>query len=298
MNGQVYFLRIALFKDTAMHFSLVVMSAPGASADPVFEDVTVPLRHAFSRLGFMSEIRDNSVNPASRNIIFGSCRAPRRIGRSLPPGSVIFNLEQFTAGSVWVNDDYLAHLRDFTVWDYSGRNVRFLEERGVRVRHVPLGYVPEMTRLDPAVPRDIDVLFYGLVNERRDKVLKALLRKGIRVLVPERAFGRERDALIARAKLVLNIHHYVPASLELARLGYVFANSRAVVSEWRKDTECPDYLREACAFFSYEKLVEGVEAMLADGARRQKQAESGFAAFASRPLEETLEKLVGRRPAR
>jgi len=46
------------------------------------------------------------------------------------------------------------------VWDYSARNVeqlaRALGHR--RVYHVPVGYDPELTRIERSGPADIDVL--------------------------------------------------------------------------------------------------------------------------------------------
>ncbi len=279
-----------------MHFSLVKMNPEDSLPSHGFDDVILPLYHALRALGFSVEIRKNSVNPKSRNIVFGSCIAPRRIGRELPANSIIFNLEQFAEGSMWANRDYLTHLRDFTVWDYSRRNIGFLAELGVPgVVHVPLGYVPEMTRLRPDFPQDIDVLFYGAINERRREVLQRLQEHGVHLLAAQGVFGETRDVLIARAKLILNIHYYIPANLEVARLGYLWANSKAVVSEWRDDTECEAHLAGACAFFPHEKLAEGVMALLADDAARREQAERGFAAFASYPLERTLEHLAGRR---
>lgn len=279
-----------------MHFSLVRISPPDAAPAHGLDDAILPLFHALGSLGYETEILCNQSNPHSRNIVFGSCLAPRKTGRSLPPGSIIFNLEQITGNSKWVNRDYLAHLRDFSVWDYSPGNIAALEKLGVRgAVHVPPGYVPEMTRISPWYPRDVDVLFYGLINERRHAVIKRLHDAGLRILATQEAFGNVRDALLARARVLLNVHYYVPARLELVRLGYAFANRRAVVSEWRTDTEIPAGLEETCAFFPYEDLLDGVKGLLADATVRQKREEAAFAAFAAMPLAGTLEKLVGRR---
>ena len=279
-----------------MHFSLVRISPPDAAPSHGLDDAILPLFLALRSLGYETEILLNRSNPRSRNIVFGSCLAPRKTGRELPPGSIIFNLEQITGGSKWVNRDYLAHLRDFPVWDYSPGNIAALEALGVRgVAHVPPGYVPEMTRISRDYPQDVDVLFYGLINERRHAVIKRLYDAGLKVLATQEAFGNVRDVLLARSRLLLNVHYYVPAKLELVRLGYVFANSKAVASEWRDDTEIPAGLEGACAFFPYEDLLDGVRRLLADAELRKKQEEAAFAAFAAMPLARTLEKLVGRR---
>lgn len=281
-----------------MHFSLVRISPPDAAPAHGLDDAILPLFYALRSLGYETEVLCNRSNPRSRNIVFGSCLAPRKTGRDLPPGSIIFNLEQITGGSKWVNRDYLAHLRDFSVWDYSPGNIAALEKLGVRgAVHVPPGYVPEMTRISRDYPQDVDVLFYGLINERRHAVIKRLYDAGLKVLATQEAFGNVRDVLLARSRLLLNVHYYVPAKLELVRLGYAFANSKAVASEWRDDTEIPASLKGACAFFSYEDLLDGVRRLLADAESRKKQEDAAFAAFAAMPLVQTLEKLVGRRAA-
>ena len=280
-----------------MHFSLVRFNPADGPPSHGLDDVILPLFYALKSLGYRTEIRLDSVNPRSRNIVFGSCLAPRKIGRMLPPGSIVFNLEQLGGDSKWMNRDYQAHLREFPVWDYSAANMAVLEGLGARAAHVPPGYVPEMTRLRRDCPRDVDVLFYGLINDRRHAIIKALHDAGLKVLATQEAFGNLRDALLARARLVLNVHYYLPAKLEMVRLGYVFANCRAVASERRPDTEIPPGLEEACAFYDYEDLVDGVRELLADEQAREKQEDAAFAVFAARPLARTLEGLVGRRAA-
>jgi hypothetical protein len=39
---------------------------------------------------------------------------------------------------------------------------------------MPVGYVPELERIRPAPAEDIDVLFFGSVNDRRQRVLDQL----------------------------------------------------------------------------------------------------------------------------
>ena len=279
-----------------MHFTLVKINPENANPSHGFDDVILPFYCALRRLGFDVEILFNRVNGKSRNIVFGSCIAPRRTGRMLPRGSIVFNLEQIVPDNRWANPEYLAHLRGFYVWDYSPANTRELRLAGIAsATCVPLGYVPEMTRLAQGCPEDVAALFYGLVSDRRHTLLQRLLREGVRVLCPSGAFGDLRDKLLARSGLVLNIHNVVPARLEVARLGYVWANKKAVLSEAGEGDEIPDDLREACVFAAYADFPETAARLLADKNRRERQAAAGFRAFAARPLTRTLEGIVGRR---
>ena len=279
-----------------MHFSLVKMNPEGTPPSHGFDDAILPLYYALRHLGYQAEILFNRVNPASRNIVFGSRIAPRRIGRRLPASSIIFNLEQLNRDSKWCNKDYLAHLGDFQVWDYSLENIRFLAELGIAgAAHVPIGYVPEMTRLRPGYPEDVDLVFYGLITQRRDALIRRLVSDGIRVLASQEAFGDLRDKLLAHSRLVLNIHQFLPARLEVVRLGYVWANKKPVLSEWREDSGMPDHLREACFFAEYADIPEAAARLLQDRPRLDRQAEKGFQAFASKPMSESLRRVVGKR---
>ncbi|WP_371884464.1 hypothetical protein [Caballeronia sp. S22] len=75
---------------------------------------------------------------------------------------------------------------------------------GVRV--VPVGYVPELTRIRFAEPRDIDVLFIGSLCPRRARVIERMRAAGIGIVAAFGVYGRARDRLIARAKLLFNVH--------------------------------------------------------------------------------------------
>lgn len=281
-----------------MHFSIIKCNPEGTPPSHGFDDAILPLFFALRALGYDTEILCNRFNPGSRNIVFGSCIAPRRIGRLMPRGSIIFNLEQIIAGSKWCNKDYLSHLNDYSVWDYSEKNITELRALGIRdITHVPLGYVPEMTRLSGSVIPQADALFYGLITDRRDALIRRITDQGVKILASQDAFGDLRDKLLAHARVTLNIHQFLPARLEVVRLGYVWANKRPVLSEWREDSDIPDHLRAACYFAPYDAVPEALERLLHDEALRRKQAEQGFAAFSSQPMAASLEKVVGKRAA-
>src|SRR5947207_7921314 len=87
------------------------------------------------------------------------------------------------------------------IWDYSESNVHYLRDLGfTNVRHVPLGYHPELTLAAPSGVEDIDVYFYGGISERRAAILQQLSAR-CRLHVTQGAeghvaFGLDRDRLI------------------------------------------------------------------------------------------------------
>jgi hypothetical protein len=281
-----------------MDFCLVKIMPTGAVTSNCFDDVILPFRFALARLGWSVETRINSLNAHSVNILFGSCMVGGLIPEELPANTIIFNLEQLSSPSCsWNSRRYREQLRSFTVWDYSERNVRYLRKSlGLEnVVHVPLGYVPEMTRLNKSYPQDIDVLFYGTMNERRQKILDDLRASGVRLGCLTFGYGAERDHAIARSKIILNMHYYVPATLEVPRLGYLWANSKCVVSELQPETELSSGVENACAYRGYEDLVQAVHELLRSKDAREKQGLSGFEAFSRLRQEDFLTKIVGRK---
>ena len=280
-----------------MHFSLVLLDKPNGDLVKAFDDVILPVYFALRRLGYEAEILRHQANPNSRNLIFGAAVNPGLGGLDFPPDSVLINLEQLSAAnSNWGGQDYLDCLKRFEVWDYSPRNIEHLRAAGLEAAFLQLGYVPEMTRLARGRAAGHDVLFYGLASPRRQAVLDELKSGGARInQPPPTTFGRDRDLAIADSRLYLNIHHYLPATLEVVRLGYLWANHMPVVSELRPDTELYPGLEEACLYSPYENLAGQTRELLADEARLQAQARAGFEAFQALSLEKSLENLVGRR---
>ena len=91
---------------------------------------------------------------------------------------------------------------------------------------MPVGYVPELTRVAAAPAEDIDILFHGSMNERRNNVISQLRQAGLNAHTVFGMYGPARDALIARSKVVLNMHYYEANIFELVRVSYLLATAK------------------------------------------------------------------------
>lgn len=277
-----------------MHFCIAVFE--GEDAHPprqIFADVALPLRHALARLGYQVEIRTGETNPLCANIILGAgLAAQRRV--MLPAKSILFNLDQYWNREEAVLPPLLAGLfKEHMVWDFSPRNIAWLEAAAaVKARHMPLGYTPEMTRLKRDYPQDIDLLFYGTLTKRRKSAIDALARTSLKVAATSNDYDRNRDFLIARSKAVLNIHAEGPATLELPRLGYLWANEKPVICELHEGDETFAGLEDACVYCDYDALLPTALTLLKKGGLEQ-QGEKGFAAFSRREQAAYLKEALG-----
>src|SRR5262249_36716363 len=134
---------------------------------------------------------------------------------------------------------------------------------------LPIGSEPEMTRIPKPKVQDIDVLFYGYVNERRRPVLEAIAARGLNVQSPFGIYGRQRDDLTARSKVVLNVHQVEGRVLEMVRVSYLLANRKAVVSENSAGLYNYSGIEGALQCVPYDELADACELMVRSEGRRR-----------------------------
>ena len=127
------------------------------------------------------------------------------------------------------------------VWDYS-TNLR-------------IGY-SEFWELEREEMKDIDILFFGTMNPKREETL----RKIENVHIVDKVWGVELQRLIDRSKIVLSVHHYENSNNDMARLASLIANRNFIVAEKWNDARYeelkdkfviaePEELNEVCQYF-------------------------------------------------
>ncbi|MEB3072029.1 glycosyltransferase family protein [[Mycobacterium] vasticus] len=265
-----------------MRFAVAIVSPPNFQHSRAFDEVAEGLHHALLALGHDSVLTDRLDLDERRTIVLGGNILIRRSMKP-PKNPIFYNLEQLGEDLPSATLPAFYDLfRRYPTWDYSQANIEYLAGLGLpRPIHVPIGYVPELTRITPA-PEDIDVLFYGAPYERRYAVLKDLHDRGLRVKWLSGVYGASRDAWIARSKIVLNMHYWDAKIFEIARVSYLLANKRAVVSERGDDPALEHELKSGVAFADYDDLVDRCVELLADERARRELAEQGYQLFSAR----------------
>lgn len=260
------------------HFVLVLMRSSIGRHFEVFQEVVELVASGLSDLGYSSVAMVNEFAPPARHIVFCPHLLRAEDVERVAPATILYNFEPLNPPVFDSVGTFLTHYAPrCIVWDYSLDNVQFLRARGCSVRHVPLGYASSMTRIAPTPDQDIDILFYGDISERRAPVLDALRRTGLNVVIVSDVYGAERDALIARAKVVLNVHnHDGIKALETPRVYYLLANRKAVVTEIKDDVPIDADLRSAMVGAPYGKLVDACVELARDAHRRVLLEEAGF----------------------
>ena len=188
--------------------------------------------------------------------------------------------------------DYMDFLKTCRqIWDYSPTNVKYLVEHGCSdVKQIPIGYSARLERITHADTKDIDIFFYGSITPRREHILQQFKDRGVKIIGVFRAYGPERDKMIARSKIVLNLHQFDLPHLEEVRIAYLLNNRCFVLSEMS------DYnpYGEGVIFSEYNNIVECGLSYLQPNMQLElaRVAETGYSIIKKMPTAERMRSAI------
>ena len=198
-----------------------------------FVDQARHFRYQFRRLGATVSIAKNRLRHDAINLVFGAHLGFDATLRKRY-SCLFVNLEQLGAGGASVSAAYLELLRSSAVVDYDAANVPAYAAQVDEVCVVPLLYSPYLAGEAglPLQDRPIDLLFFGSLNERRQKLMAEVEAQGYGISVFDAPlYGPERDHFIGQAKAVLNCHFYESSRFEQARVSHCLSLGTPVISE-------------------------------------------------------------------
>jgi hypothetical protein len=277
-----------------------LVSPPGYAHTAVFAEVAEGLSHSFKELGGDAPVLDGPARGRTP-IVLGSHQIHPASWGAVPADAILVNLEPLAGPEdrpeLWRSPSAPGDTLDFTsanlryqdllvsrrVLDYSTANVELLAGRGGRCAHLPLGYSKALERVVTAPVQDIDVLFYGSGSPYRGPLLRELSDGGLKVVHLSGVYGPERDALIGRSKVVLNLRRAAnDRFFEFVRVSYLLNNRVCVVSEDSADPELEAW-RTGLRLAPYSELVKACRALVADAHARQQLSSAGYDLLRSRP---------------
>lgn len=271
-----------------MKASVCLIQPPGYVHSLGLLEVCQLLCYSFESLGWSCALTTNSVERGWLNVVVGYHLLRTRDAAQLArAGCVFYQLEQLSFREGWFNAEREAVLRSArAVWDYSAENIAFLRARGFdALALLPLGHHPKLRRIEHRLEanKDVDVLFYGSLNERRGAVLDRL-RARCRLQSLFGIYGRDRDAWVARSRIMLNVHFYQAQIIEQVRLSYLLSNECFVVTE----ESAPGPMAEGVVAGAYDDLPELCLRYLEDAAARREKAARALRWMEQRPMAEFL----------
>ncbi|AJC21204.1 hypothetical protein [Pandoraea pulmonicola] len=277
-----------------MKFNVCIVRPPGYLHSSAFTELGELLNLGLRDLGRKSTLIENAIDPAATNIVIGCHLLSPEVADSLPESTVIVNTEPLGSVATEWKSAILGFGERFEMWDYSARNIEFLNGMpgGSRVRLLRLGYHRTLNRISRKMPRDIDVLFYGFVNERRKQVMDRLEAAGLKVVCVTGLYGAKRDDLIARSRVVLNMHFFDSHIFEIVRVFYLMTNGVAVVSEVGPTTSVDERYLQGIDASPYDELVDRCIALVKDDAARLALEKRARQTIARLPQAEVMGELL------
>ena len=189
---------------------------------------------------------------------------------------ISFQMEQ-SVSTRWFNDRYLTILNNsHAVLEYATHNFSFLKGNGLYYPHIhylPIGGQYRHGDTSPPIVKACDVLFYGdnLSSPRRQHMLSALKTK-FDVQVENDTFGLAMERAIRSARIIVNLHYYEDALLEVPRIWECLSLGTPVVSEDARDRGDYPELDGVVTFFeqgSVSSMLLAVEEALKDPVSEQ-----------------------------
>ncbi|WP_342719282.1 glycosyltransferase family 1 protein [Bacillus paramycoides] len=249
-----------------------------------FIDVARALKWRLEQEGNTAIISETILENVKNTIVFGAHTYAHN-PNLLPKNAIIYNLEQLYEGSPYAHPLYLMLLKEKEIWDYSKQNIEWLKQKGVgkEIKHVEMNYAPTLKikkdAFDEELTEDIDILFIGALNPRRQAIFNQLkaVAPHLNIVFKNNAWGIVKNELIARSKIILNIHFYLSGILETPRVSYAVANKKFIISENSNPEDEIEW--PGIVFTPYEKIIENVMTYIELPEERMKLAEEAYNHF-------------------
>jgi hypothetical protein len=272
-------------------YRVVIIVPAGYKHSLCFTEVAFLLRNSLTANGISCDMTVNELAKDRINIILGFHLLD--FGDYLLSYQYIpYQLEQLSAAEGVFSDNVKNILsRGFAVWDYSLENIEFLKRQAIFAQHLPVGYHESLEQVPQVEEKDIDVLFFGSLGDRRQTILARLEKAGNapKVKTLFGVYGKERDEFIARSKILLNIHYYSTKIFEAVRVSYLLNNRCCVVSE---ESSVYPYAGVTIPLVPYDSLVDKCLDILDKDDAYKSIGEASYREFKTRYEMKTLIKNV------
>ena len=247
-------------------------------------------------LGLKSQITFNYCdnNPSTKNIVLGAHLLNDNLIEDIPENTIIFNTEQIESITEnWKKKILNLARKNIIFWDYSQYNLDYLSKTiNIKGKLFQIGYQKELNRINHNIDKNIDVLFYGSINARREHIINKLKDRKINVKTLFGVYGKERDDLIAKSKLILNMHMYDSKIFEIVRVFYLLSNSIPVLTEVGSDTKFNNDFLDLVCKSTYENIEKNIIYLLENDKKRIELGESGLNAIKKFPQIKFTEQIL------
>jgi hypothetical protein len=154
------------------------------------------------------------------------------------------------------------------VWDYTS--------------NFKLGF-SQVYQIEYEDSKPIDILFYGCMNERREKILSKISNITILDSKDQNSWYPKIWNKIRNSKIVLSVHYYEPSNNDFHRVASLLANKTFVIAE--KSSLDEEYNKnEGFLTFKYDEIPDACQYYLNNTKERIKWQEKGYNYILKNPI--------------
>jgi hypothetical protein len=218
----------------------------------------------FEEIGYSVFLTNNTFAEGCINIAWGvasqdpkNYSAYREMAKKF--NTIFMNMEQLGSNSPIVTTEYLKLLHDHKFFDYHISNILEIQKK----------YGPTSAHEFPLIPdraiqpgniefheKKFDFAFFGLINDRRQKIINDLRANGHTIKIINGAYLDELSEELKECKSVLNIHYYESSLFEVARCLRPVSIEIPIISENSALPVSINWEDSGIFFTEYEKLTE------------------------------------------
>lgn len=230
-----------------------------------FQEILYPLYHMLLENNYECTIIDKacSVNTKIENICIGIFNCVHL--QNMPKKYIMYAIEPVeNLNDIYIkqmqNALYVLHIYPPTytqLYTYNKNNI-----------YLPLLYHPSLINMyninTNNILQDIDVLFYGTLNNRRINIINMIKTAGINIYCPNLnnpngCFGKDKDLLIQRSKIIL-LTNYFNNNCDMVRSIYLMSNKKMIISDdYGGANELKEIFNNIFPVVSTDKLIETIQ---------------------------------------
>ena len=275
-----------------MSYNICIVKPKNNPHSDAFWEMAELVAYSLRDLNQDTSICINEILGNRQNILLGAHLLTDT--NNLPSSTIIINTEEMRFGLSDIDELETEKLKwverivslgkEHLIWDYSDDNIEFLNSKGcLKIKKFEFGFHEKLNRISQQKYKDIDVLFYGALTKRRNKLLIQLTEAGLKVKALFGVYGAQRDEYISRAKIVLNCHHYNAKIFEIVRVHYLVNNSIPIVSELDIETKIEPFWKNIILSVPYSQIVNECNRLSAKKSELNKMSKFAFKELQSRP---------------
>ena len=174
---------------------------------------------------------------------------------------ILYQTEQYNQPNIRHIDEAIIS-RAYAIFDYSNVNLAYYNDN-IKERVILISpFIDELPKNISTIDRPIDILFIGTLNERRNKIIRVIKHwattngNNYTVRVITNKFGKELDSIIQQSKIVLNLHYYPNAILEVFRIHDLLGYDCRIISELPQIPEEADLIQRYTPIVDFVPVVD------------------------------------------